>query len=480
MISIVNQIFNNAENLPEKIAIFSGKKSYTYSQLKNSILKTKFYFENDLGIQKGDCIVIAADKNVEFIYSYLALHLIGAVAMPLASDTNEDRLSYIISQTKAKFAIGIKATEIQSVDFIKVESIDTIAEFEYPNQDALADILFTTGTTGNPKGVELTHKNICAAARNINEFILNSVEDVELVALPISHSFGLGRIRCSLSKGATIVLLGSFANLKRFYRFIEEKQVTGLAMVPSAWEYVKKMSGDKISDYQNQLKYIEYGSAFLPIEEKENLMKYLPNTRHCMHYGLTEASRSAFIEFHSTKNKLNTIGKASPNVEIKIFNENGAETPNGTIGELCVKGEHVLSKYYGMDSSESFYGDYFRTGDNGYVDEEGFVVLKGRLKETINVGGKKLSPIEVEEKINQIEGVQESVCVGVKDKEGILGEVVKAFVVRTDDSLAQEDILNVITPQLENYKLPREFEWIDEIPKTKSGKVQRLKLKENK
>lgn len=479
MLTVVQQILNQTDCFPEKVAIFSGKQSYTYKQLQESILKTKFYFENELLIQKGDKVILAADKKVEFIYSYFALHLIGAVALPLASDTNSSRLEFIVSQTKAKYSIGINSST-QSIDFVNTDSICQLANFSFPNQDSVADILYTTGTTGTPKGVELTHENISAAVRNINTFIQNDSNAVELVALPISHSFGLGRIRCSLSQGATIVLLGSFVNLKRFYRLIDEKQVTGLAMVPSAWEYVKKMSGDKISNFQNQLKYIEYGSAFLPLEEKETLMNYLPTTRHCMHYGLTEASRSAFMEFHSDNQYLNSIGKASPNVDIKIFDEKGHELPIGEDGELCVKGEQVLNQYFGVDSSESFFYDYFRTGDIGFIDENGYLFLKGRLKETINVGGKKLSPIEVEEKINQIDGVAESVCIGIPDQNGILGEVVKAFIVRSSENLSKEKVLEHISPLLEDYKIPREIEWVNEIPKTSSGKIQRLKLKENK
>lgn len=478
MISVVEKIFDIANQFPDRIAVISDNKRYSYLSLVKSILDTKKYLENELNVKNNDRILLAADKNIEFIFSYFALHLINAIVIPVAQDTNSERLSFIINKTKAKYAIGIKSDSIESVKFYN-PIIDKLflLNIKFPSIESSADILFTTGTTGRPKGVLLSHKNLSASARNINQFIKNNEKDIELIALPISHSFGLGRIRCVLSKGSTIVLLGSFVNLKLFFRSIKENSVSGLAMVPSAWEYIKKMSGSQISNYKKQLNYIEFGSSFLRIEEKESLMTLLPNTRLCMHYGLTEASRSCFIEFHSEDKKLSTIGKASPNVEIKIFDEFGKDCSPGIEGEICIKGEHVFSNYWEEESHDSFRGDFFRTGDLGFIDSDGYITLSGRLSETINVGGKKLSPIEVEQKINLIKGVRESVCVGVKDKDGILGEVVKAFIVKDHDSISFEEISSILSSQLEKYKIPKEYEWIEIIPKTSSGKIQRLKLK---
>ncbi len=480
MISVIEQIFLRSKNTPKKIAIFDGKKEVTYLQLKEAILNAKSYLENSFQLKKSDRIILAADKNVEFIYSYFAIHLIGAIAIPVAADINEERLCFIIENTKTRCLLGLtlQSDLCTSVSFSELRNyVSSNNAFSFPELDNVADLLYTTGTTGAPKGVQLNHNNLKASVRNINSFIGNRTEDVELIALPISHSFGLGRIRCVLAKGGTVVLLGSFVNVKKFYRLIKEHHVTGLAMVPSAWKFLKKMSGDRISDFQNQLRYLEFGSAFLPIEDKQDLMNLLPHTRICMHYGLTEASRSCFIEFHAESDKLHTIGKASPNVQVKIFNEKGDELGVDEEGEICVKGEHVLQTYWKLKSNKCFFGDYFRTGDLGYFDEYDYIVLSGRLKETINVGGKKLNPIEVESYINEIDGVEESVCIGIPDKNGVLGEVVKAYVVKSESKLVFKDIHTVLEERLENYKVPVEYEWIEEVPKTKSGKIQRLKLK---
>ena len=160
--------------------------------------------------------------------------------------------------------------------------------------------------------------------------------------------------------------------------------------------------------------------------EKEELMKLFPNTRICMHYGLTEASRSTFIEFHQSKGHLNSIGKpVSSAVAIQIMDSMGKECPVKTEGEICVKGNMVISSYLlPEDNQNAFRDGFFRTGDWGYKDEDGFIYLTGRLKEMINVGGKKVSPVEVENAIISL-GIEDCVCVGIDDPRGVLGQVVK-------------------------------------------------------
>ena len=285
-------------------------------------------------------------------------------------------------------------------------------------------------------------------------------------------------MRCCLSQGATLILLGSFANVKKLFRTIEEEHVTGFTMVPASWRYLKKLTGNKLGDFRNQLRYIEMGSAFFSKEEKDELAGILPDTRVCMHYGLTEASRSTFMEFHQDSSHMDSVGKASPHTEIKILDENGIECDANQEGEICVKGEHVTHGYLALPVADSFFGDYFRTGDWGYKTEDGYVYLISRKKELINVGGKKVSPIEVEEQLLKIPGVEDCACIGVPDAEGLLGEVVKAFIVKEKDSnMTFADINDQLSGKLEAYKLPVFYEWIDIIPKTQNGKIQRGLLK---
>ena len=480
MKTIEEQIFDQVQNIPDKVALISGDTEITYSQLWDYCLCAAEKLKQDYHLKKGDRVILSAAGNIEFVYAYFGVHIAGGICVPIDPDTNQTRFEYIEKSTTPVCVMGLlHNVKKETIPFSDVVNGTSKATYIAPEQSQVADILFTTGTTGAPKGVALSYNNLSAAARNINAYIGNTNSDVELLALPVSHSFGLGRLRCSLSKGATVVMLGTFANVKKFFKEMARCQVTMFAMVPASWGFIKKMSGKYIGKFADQLKFIEIGSSFMPVEDKELLMSLLPKTRICMHYGSTEASRSAFMEFHTYKDNLLSIGKASPNVEIKIFTSQGTPAALGEEGEVCVKGEHVTCSSWNETPerfASDFYDGYFRTGDCGTMDAEGNIYLKSRIKEMINVGGKKVSPMEVEDILNTIPGIKESACIGIPDPGIVLGEVVKAFIV-ADDNLSDEEIMQQLRPQLEVYKLPVEIERINAIPKTGSGKIQRLSLK---
>lgn len=276
-----------------------------------------------------------------------------------------------------------------------------------------------------------------------------------------------------------MVLLGSFANLKAFFSAIERYGVTGFGMVPAVWEYIKKLSGERIGAYADRLRYIEIGSAALPTADKQLLVRLFPSTRICMHYGLTEASRSLFMEMHAEADDLNTAGRpVSRDVSVKVMDENGREVDDGCIGELCISGPTVMNAYLKpKDNDGTRFGSYFRTGDLGYRAPDGRFYLVSRVKEMINVGGKKVSPQEVEESIIATGGVADCVCAAMPDPRGVLGEVVCAYLLRTGATLEAEEIARRLDATLEAYKRPAAYEWIDRIPATASGKKQRLALR---
>ena len=484
MATIEELIYRHTLHTPDKTALQQGDLSISYGELWSRIVGVASYFKKNLVLKTGDRVIISANKQVEFIYAYFGAHLCGLICVPIDPETNPVRLNRIVECSAPSLIIG----ELRNQPDYDILPFDTLSEcfateneapVSFPCMTDMADLLFTTGTTGLPKGVSLTFGNLSAAVDNINTFIGNTSADTELLALPVSHSFGLGRLRCVLSKGGILVLLGSFASMKKFFGELEKYHVTGFGMVPASWGYLLKMSGEKIGKYAGQLKYIEIGSAFMPLENKQKLMSLLPHTRICMHYGLTEASRSTFISFHDESEHIDSIGKASPNTEIVILDEQENLSGSNQEGELCVKGSHVCSGYWGTGEEqfrEDFYGNYFKTGDWGYMDEDGYIYLRSRKKEMINVGGKKVSPLEVEEALNTLEGISESACISVSDN--VMGEVVKAFIVCETGCVDEEQIKRSLSGMLENYKIPANIQQINEIPKTSSGKVQRLLLRE--
>ena len=478
---IVSKILSYSAIQPQKPALKCKDITVSYKQLSYEIQRYSSYLK-EKGVSKGDVILLAGENKLEFIYSYFAVHLLGGVNVVVDVHSNPERLYFIQGATRPKISIGgfkedaISYEELQNCK----QNVTSSASPNVLETEDICDILFTTGTTAAPKGVCLSHRNESAAARNINEFIGNTSNDIELIALPLCHSFGLGRLRCTLYSGATAIIINGFTNVNKFFTTIEEEHVTGFGMVPAAWNYLKRASKERIGNFRNQLKYIEIGSAPMPIEDKRYLCSLLPRTRICMHYGLTEASRSTFLEFHNDKNNLDSVGKQTPNVEIKVKDSSGNDCNYGVEGEICVKGYHVMERYLAdSDNSHAWFGEFFRTGDWGYKKTDGYIYLIGRGKELINVGGKKLSPEEVENEIMQCGLFADCACVGVPDPKGVLGEVVKCFAVQanTENRVTLAELVELLKDKLETFKIPVQLEYIDKIPTTASGKKQRIQLK---
>ena len=221
MKSVEEQLFAIVQQTPKKVALISGETEVTYSHLWDNCLRAAYKLHNTYHLQKGDRVILSAAGNIEFVYVYFGVHLAGGICVPIDPDTNQTRFNHIEASTKPVCVMGVlHNVERETIDFSAVVDGTEKISFEVPDMSEIADVLFTTGTTGAPKGVALSYLNLAAAARNINEFIGNTADDVELLALPVSHSFGLGRMRCALTKGATIVMLGTFANVKRFFNEI--------------------------------------------------------------------------------------------------------------------------------------------------------------------------------------------------------------------------------------------------------------------
>ena len=475
---VYRRILENAAKNPNKMALICpGEEELSYARLKQHIMGARNYLIK-ADVRPGEYVLLAASRSFSFVYAYLAVHSLGAVAVPLDPQTPVARLNYIrdILLPKAGFWVSGDHGLADITIFDKLEDDNSVEDILI-NADMTADVMFTSGTTALPKGVRLTHGNLSCAVNNINMFVGNGNNDVEINPMPLSHSFGLARLRCTLYEGATQVIIDGVMRPKALFGAMDEYKVTGIGMVAPAWMVLKRLSGDTISRFSNQLRYLELGSAPMAAEEKAHLAALLPQTRVCMHYGLTEASRAAFQEFHEPSESLSTVGRPSPLVEIRIHSESGECLPEGEIGEICVKGGMVTKGYLNVDNETAFWGDYFRTGDLGYIRTDGYIVLTGRLKEMINVGGKKVSPFEVEQALTALSGIVEAACVGAPDP--LAGEVVAAFVVSSGgETYTLKEMRNLLAGVLESHQLPSYLSYVKELPKTVSGKVQRLQLKD--
>lgn len=475
---IVHNIMGVADRVPTRNALVFSSFSISYRQFSKGILSTVSLLR-ERNVTKGDVVAIFAEKLPEFFYCYFAVQFLGAIVLNLDPSINRERLKYILNETHPVLIVGKSENNDLTFSEISIYRASSNPSAVELLQDDIAEIMFTTGTTGVAKGVQLSHGNQIAAVEQINRFIGVGQNDTEVVSLPIHHSFGMGRVRCLLSVGATVICVDGFSNTKELFSALSENNATGWAFVPAAWAYLQQTTGNLITKYAKNLRYIEIGSAPMPLEKKRELMNLFPFTRICMHYGLTEASRSSFIEFHSEVDYLNTAGKASPNTQIAIIADDGIVQPIYSEGEICIKGAHVMKTYLNSpDVSEYFHGEYFRTGDWGMMDDEGYLHILSRTKDIINSGGKKISPEEVENVLSRLPGIMECACVSAPDPNGILGEVVKAILISDGtDKPSLEDIRNGLIGKLESYKLPTCIEWRDILPKTDSGKIKRNLLR---
>ena len=249
----------------------------------------------------------------------------------------------------------------------------------------------------------------------------------------------------------------------------------------AGWAMLSRLTGDKLGEFSAQLRYIEIGSAPMPLEGKKRLMRLFPHTRICMHYGLTEASRSIFIEFHGSKDRLDSIGKPSPNVEIRIVNGEGQELAAGERGTILIRGDHVMARYWNETTQSHLKGGFLRSGDTGFKAKDGYLYLCGREDDMINVGGRKVYPAEVEDALRQHEFVADCVCVGIPDSNSITGDSIKAFLIPKPgrESLPSfQELSEFLWEKLDSYKIPTDYDWVSSIPKNASGKIERRLMKD--
>jgi long-chain acyl-CoA synthetase len=420
---------------------------------------------------------VAAASEPAFVYGYLGCHLAGAVAVMLDPHAPRQRREEIERRTQPALTFGAD-DPIEALERLPTPQRD----FHPPGPEDRADLMFTTGTTGRPKGVPLTHGNIAAAARHINQVIGTRAGDVEVVPIPLYHSFGLGRLRCALTAGAAIVLVQGFRLPGEIFAALERHDATGLVGVPAGFAVLLRFGERGLGPFADRLRYVEIGSAPMPLEHKRALMALLPRTALFMHYGLTEASRSAFIEFHRDAGHLDTVGRAAPGVRIEVRDEAGGPCLPGSPGMLWIAGPHAATGYWDDPelTAATFVGGAVRTGDLAEQDAGGYIRLHGRLDDMVNVGGFNVAPDEVETLLASHPVVREAGCVGMPDPRGIAGQVLRAFLVRREAAAAVADaeLSRWLAERTEAYKIPARYDWVRELPRTASGKLQRAALRQ--
>ena len=442
---LLQAIFRACDRHPEKPAVIVGQEVVSYAALCRHSRQAASLIHAK-GFRSGDILKLSAVKVPPFIYMLLGAQMMGVIVELIDPESDDEHFRYLPEEIEMMPPVEGEPESLKETDIV--------------------EIIHTTGTTARPRLVCLSHFNVFWATKHTSDAVQNDEQDVEVVAMPICHGFGLRRLYLTLMNGATAVLLPNLANVKLLFQTMEQYKVTSFGMSPAAWQYIRKISGARIAKFANQLRHIEFGTSPMSMATKKELLELLPNTRICHDYGLTESNRSTSLELHDTAH-LDSIGKpVADDMQVRVID-----------GEICVHGNQTMVGYWDPDDNKrAFIDGFVRTGDCGYVSDDGYVYLTGRIKEMINVGGEKVNPVEVEEAICNL-GVGDCVCVSHPHE--MLGETVKVYILRGSTDLSFEQINEKMLASWPVYKCPTHYEWIDQIPVNSLGKKQRRALSEH-
>lgn len=508
---VQDYIVDAARRFPEKTAIICDEEKISYEELKQEIFGLATVLV-EAGVRKGDRVLILLHGKKDLLIACYATIAAGAIAVPVLAgaalytiEQNAKDSTPLILITSTRDLIGYPTLRDRlKCEFLLLESsppvhfnrsVGNVMRFElgkkhpvngrlnsqYLKEDDGALILYTTGTSGKKKGVLLSHRNLVQAALNINEFMRIDSSIREFVMVPLDHSFGFGRSRCVFFVGGTLVANNGMLNPVSVVHSVTKHQCNAISSVPAGFAMFFGRLESLLKRIGPQIRFIELGSASMPLDHKMKMLEIFPNARICMHYGLTEASRSTFIEFRGEQRKLDAVGRPSPNVDISIRDAQGRRVDRLEMGEIVVRGAHVTVGYWRNDelSSRQFTEDkWFKTGDYGFLDEVGYLHFIGRKDEIINMSGVKISPIEVEQFIHKSFPNCEVCVVGVPDPANICGEIpVLCYVSKEGRTITPSGLMHALSNHLDQIEIPRIIFRIESLPKTENLKVSRRELR---
>ena len=507
--NLSEKLHQTALKKADKPAYYFMDQSTTYQELDAAV--TKFADElHKLGVSKGDNIALLLGNSPHFIISLYGALRAGATVIPVNPIYTPDEIGYILNNgdVKAVVALDKLIPLLERMDPV-LSSVQNyiICETQPDNGDArhltiypkmksftemlatgdlqfigpeldpedTAIILYTSGTTGKPKGAMLSHKNIYSNASDTGEYLNISENDRVVTTLPMFHVFSLTVVvNAPLLSGGTLLIVPQFSP-KEIFRIIKKYEATVFAGVPTMFNFLYQYPEGKAEDLQS-LRFCISGGSALPVSLLESFEAKFDVTIS-EGYGLSEASPVTCFNPLNRPRKAGSIGTNIVNVENKVVNELGEEVPVNEVGELIVRGPNVMKGYYKMpeESAAVLKDGWLYTGDLARRDEEGYFFIVDRKKEMIIVGGYNVYPREVEEVLYAHPEVIEAAAIGVPDPNQ--GEVVQCFVVKKNEQLTEQELIAYCLEHLAKYKVPKSIEFLEELPKNTTGKILRRSLK---
>jgi acyl-CoA synthetase (AMP-forming)/AMP-acid ligase II len=464
--------------------------SLTYSELAQQVglLREEMQIA---GVAPFDVVILALPSGLEFLCAFLALNALNAVALPVNPQCKEEELHFAISDSSARFLVcqpgneaarnaanqtGVKLAElgIELNVNLRLTFADRNAKFKIDADGTdlkdVAMIIYTSGTTSRPKSVPLTHANVIASLREFAAWFNLSPDDATLVVMPPFHVHGLiGATLSTLYTGGKVVLASRFS-ASAFWRDVVDYSVTWYTASPTIHQILlSRADKDHLPDAR--LRFIRSSSAKLPDAVRGQIEQRF-STVVLEAYGMTEAANQATANpLPPGKRKPGSVGLPA-GVEIRIIDETGARLPAGQSGEICIKGTNVMAGYRRNEeaNAKAFLDGWFRTGDLGQLDDDGYLHVSGRLKDLINRGGEKISPSEIEAALLTHPSIAEAVCFAIPDEK--YGEEVGCAVV-LKNQVELSDVRTFLSGRMAAFKIPKALHVVPDLPRTATNKIQR-------
>lgn len=455
----------------KKLALVDSEREITYADLDLEINeKIKIIILNS---KEKEAVVNYGDNNLDFITNHLAIISCNRVSVPLDKNITEVYFTHVMDEVKPVLIMGDvrerigQYEKIESLNFTNILKINNNKNTQYP--ECVNVIMYTSGSSGFPKGVMLGMKNILHTANNIVNYCNYTQDSFQLITLPISHSFGIGQLYSMMLCGGAAYIEKGMARGKRIRNALENYKITGFPTTPLGVELILSIYKQLFLTYKNVIKDMIVNSA--PLTRKRALMlrQLLPNTRIFTYYGMTEASRSTMICLNDVADDLiEHVGRPMNGNEINIDSENS---------EIILSGQNLMIGYVSdfNENNQEYRAKIIKSGDIGIVDNNGYLKITGRIKDQINVGGYKVSPLEVEKILDEIDFITCSAVIGIEDEKK--EEIVVAFLETNKTELNEMDVFKSISNRIEYYKIPKQIIFIEKIPRIINGKIDREMLK---
>ncbi|WBQ06172.1 class I adenylate-forming enzyme family protein [Kribbella sp. CA-293567] len=462
----------------ERPALVDGDRRLTWSQL-DAAVDTAARGYSAAGLVPGYRVVLLLANSIEFVTSYLGCLRAGLVAVPLNTGLTKSEIDTVIAHSGARLAVvdGDLADRVEGVRVVRAGDLAGDAPLTpQTDPEALAVLLYTSGTSGDPRAAMLTHRALGANVQNLADLGEDRMgpEDVVLGVLPMFHAFGLNAVLgWAVATGAQLVVERRFDSTGTI-DLIRRYGVTRLPLAPPA--LTAFIARPDLREALATVKVVLTGASTLDrgladrFEQASGLFVH-------QGYGLTEASPGVTTTLGEHDPKPGSVGRALPHVELRIADEQGEEVEGDDPGEILIRGRNLFSGYWpdGVDGPDD--EGWYRTGDVGFLDADGDLFLVDRLRELIIVSGFNVFPSEVEEVLVQAPGVREAAVIGVPSTD--TGEAVKAFVVpETGAAPRPDEVLEYAATRLARFKCPVELEVVDNLPHSVTGKVAKGRLRQ--